>query len=252
MEGITAVIITRNEAHNIGRCINSVLGVADEVVVVDSESTDDTCAIARAAGARVVINPWQGYSSQKNFANALAGHAYILSLDADEALSPELTHAILEAKHKGLQGVYRFARLTNYCGTWVRHGGWYPDAKVRLFPKDGARWEGEHVHEELRLDTGTPITELKGDLFHWSYRSVAEHLERIERYSELHARKLLARGMKAGWFKRLFAPPFKFVQGYLLRLGFLDGLAGFRIAKYSAHAVALKYAKLQQLRHAGA
>ncbi|MCW5899563.1 MAG: glycosyltransferase family 2 protein [Flavobacteriales bacterium] len=247
MAGISAVIITRDEAHDIGRCIASVQGVADEVVVVDSGSTDDTCAIARAAGARVVEHAWEGYAAQKNFANGLAVHDHILSLDADEALSPELARVILEVKRTGPHGAYRFARLTNYCGTWVRHGGWYPDVKLRLFPKGAARWEGEHVHEELRLDAGTEVHDLKGDLLHWSYRSVKEHLERIERYSDLHALKMNAEGRRATWTKRLFAPPFKFFQGYVLLLGFLDGLAGLRIAWYSAYAVAMKYTKLQRL-----
>jgi len=250
--GISAVIITRDEERNIGRCIASLAGVADEVVVVDAESTDATRAIAERLGAKVAVRPWTDYSDQKNFANGLAEGPYILSMDADEALSPELTTSLLEAKRAGLHGAYRFNRLTNYCGTWVHHGGWYPDTKTRLFPKDGARWEGEHVHEELRLAPGTPVTTLEGDLLHWSYPSVEDHLARIERYSDLHARKLLAAGRRAGPLKRLLSPVVKFIQGYLFQLGFLDGRAGFHIAWYSARAVRLKYEKLHRLHHATA
>ena len=247
MQHISVVIITRNEGRNIGRCIASVQGIAHEVIVVDAESTDDTRAIAERMSARVVVRAWTNYSDQKNFANGLATGAYILSLDADEALSPELTGSLRAAMAGGLNGAYRFNRLTNYCGTWVRHGGWYPDAKVRLFPREGARWEGEHVHEVLRLAEGMPVTTLKGDLFHHSYHSLDDHRERIERYSTLHARALHARGKHAGWVKRWLSPVAKFVQGYVLQGGFLDGAAGFHIARFSARAVWLKYAKLHQL-----
>lgn len=250
MERISAVIIAHNEAHNIGRCIEGLKGIADEVLLMDSGSTDGTQEIAAKAGARVVQQPWAGYAAQKNSANALAEGPYILSVDADEAPSPDLAASIIRAKSAGLQGAYSFNRLTNYCGTWVRHGGWYPDVKVRLFHKDAARWEGEHVHEVLRLDPGLGVTHLKGDLLHWSYRDVADHLQRIERYSDLHARKLHEAGRRGGAVKRWLSPVAKFIQGYLLQLGFLDGMAGLRIAWYSAHAVRLKYVKLQRL-HAG-
>ena len=158
MTGISAVIITRNEAHNIGRCIASLKGVVDNVVVVDAESTDDTRRIATDLEARVIIRAWTDYADQKNYANAQATGSYILSMDADEALSPELTTSLLNATKSGLHGAYQVDRLTNYCGTWVKHGGWYPDAKVRLFPKDRTRWAGTHVHETLELDPGTAVT----------------------------------------------------------------------------------------------
>ena len=252
MKGISAVIITRNEAHNIARCLISLQLLVDEVIVVDAESTDDTARIAAEHGAKVTVRAWTDYSDQKNFANTLAHGKYILSLDADEAISPELRAALMEATKDGLTGAYRFARLTNYCGTWVRHGGWYPDAKVRLFPKDKARWQGEHVHEELHLDPSLVVHELPGDLLHYSYPTVASHEQRIERYSDLHARKLYADDKRPGLLKRTFSPVVKFIQGYLLRLGFLDGKAGYSIARLSARAVRLKYAKLQHLREEGA
>jgi len=248
MTGISAVIITRNEAHNIDRCITALAGVVDEIIVVDAESTDATRSIAEVAGARVIVRKWTDYSDQKNFANAQAHGPYILSLDADEVLSPELTASIRDALRKGLSGAYKLNRLTDYCGTWVHHGGWYPDAKVRLFPKDGTRWEGEHVHEELRLAQGTPVRPLRGDLLHYSYRSVEDHLARLERYSDLHAHKMLADGKRPSRLKQLFSPTVKFFRTYVLKLGLLDGVAGWNIARYSALGVKLKYAKLAALR----
>ncbi|MCB0790733.1 MAG: glycosyltransferase family 2 protein [Flavobacteriales bacterium] len=245
---ISAVIITHNEAHNISRCLEAAARVADELIVVDAESTDGTVAIAGSSGARVTVRAWTNYSDQKNFANDLARGPYILSLDADEVLGDELTADILRQKATGLHGAYRLKRLTNYCGQWVRHGGWYPDAKVRLFPKQGVRWEGDHVHEILALPSGTAITDLKGDLLHFSYRSVDDHRDRIDRYSTLHAKALFAKGRGGGPVKRLLAPLVKFAQGYILQGGFRDGWAGWTIAVMSSRAVRLKYEKLDALR----
>ena len=251
MQRISAVIITRNEERNIARCLLSLQGIVDDVVVVDAESADRTVAIAKGHGARVTTRAWTDYSDQKNFANALAIHPYILSLDADEQLSGELRDGILKEKERGLHGAYRFARLTNYCGTWVKHGGWYPDRKIRLFPRDRARWEGAHVHEGLKLDPSLTITDLRGDLLHYSYHTIADHMERIERYSSLHARSMLQGGRSAGIIQLLLSPVVKFVQGYIFQLGFLDGKAGFHIARLSAVAVRLKYSKLRDLRRRG-
>ncbi len=244
---IAAVIITHNEAEVIAQCITSARAVADEVIVVDSGSTDATRAIAEAHGARTVHRDWTDYSDQKNFANGLATAPWVLSLDADEELSPALIASIQGAQRAGLQGVYRFNRLTNYCGTWVRHGGWYPDAKVRLFPAGRARWEGAYVHEVLVWDEGLPVHHLAGDLLHYSYRTTAQHRERIERYSSLRARALFDAGRKPGPWKAWLSPVVRFVQGYVLRLGFLDGRAGLRIAWYSAVSVRMRYNKLARL-----
>ncbi|MBP6642964.1 MAG: glycosyltransferase family 2 protein, partial [Flavobacteriales bacterium] len=179
MTGISAVIITRNEAHNIVHCLVPLKGLVDEVIVVDAQSTDGTRELAKQHGATVVERAWTDYSDQKNFANDQATGPYILSLDADEVLSPELIVSIRKRITAGLNGAYRLNRLTNYCGHWIHHSGWYPDAKVRLFPKQGTRWEGAHVHEELQLAQGTKIIQLEGDLLHYSYTSVADHLQRL-------------------------------------------------------------------------
>ena len=250
MIGITAIIITLNEELNIARCLTSLQGIADEIIVVDAESTDRTGSIAQGLGAKVIIRKWTDYSDQKNFANSQASHPYVLSLDADEELSEELRSQILHEKEQGLKGAYRFPRLTNYCGTWVKHGGWYPDRKIRLFPKSAARWAGDHVHEELQLHPDVKITDLTADLLHYSYHSLADHRERIERYSTLHARRMLAAGRKAGAVKLYLSPIAKFLSGYLLQLGFLDGGAGWHIARLSALAVHKKYKKLMALENA--
>ena len=247
--GISAVIITRNEEANIARCLTGLDGLVQEVVVVDAESTDGTRRIAEAHGARVVTRRWTNYSDQKNFANDLATHPHILSVDADEVPSPELARSIRNAQANGPHGAYRMHRLTNYCGTWVRHGGWYPDTKTRLFPKGGARWTGDHVHEVLELAPGTSVQLLEGDLLHYSYPSLEAHRERIDRYSDLHARALHRSGRRAGAVKRWLSPVAKFLQGYVLQAGFLDGRAGWHIATLSARAVWLKYAKLHALQH---
>ena len=170
MDTISAVIITHNEERNIGRCLESLRGVADEVIVVDSGSTDATEAICVAAGARFVRHDWEGYSGQKNYANGLASHPWLLSIDADEALSPQLRESILRLKEKGFDAetVYSMNRLTNYCGRWIRHCGWYPDACVRLWHTGVATWDGL-VHEELRYSTNVRHAKVEGDLWHYSY-----------------------------------------------------------------------------------
>lgn len=244
---LSAVIITQDEEANIVRCITSLKDVVDEVIVVDSGSTDRTVELAKEEGAAVTHRPWTNYSDQKNFANALARGAFILSMDADEALSPELRGAILEARRNGLAGAYSMPRMTNYCGTWVRHGGWYPDTKVRLFPKDKARWEGAFVHETLELDPGLSVTPLRGDLLHYSYGSISDHIRQVDLFTTIGAQGLFERRKRAGFVKLFLSPVAKFIGDYLLRGGFRDGWHGFVIARISAHATFLKYAKLRQL-----
>lgn len=244
---LSAVIITQDEEANIVRCITSLADVVDEVVVVDSGSTDRTVELAREHGATVTHRPWTNYSDQKNFANGLAQGRFILSVDADEALSPALREGILRARQQGLSGAYSLARMTNYCGSWIRHGGWYPDIKVRLFPKGKARWEGVFVHETLRLDPGLAITRLKGDLLHYSYTSISDHIRQVDLFTTIGAKGLHERGKRPGFVKLFLSPVAKFIGDYLLRGGFRDGWHGFVIARISAHATFLKYAKLRQL-----
>jgi len=244
---ISVVIITLNEERNLARCITSVKQVADEVIVVDSGSRDATLRIAHEHGARVVHRDWTNYGDQKNFANGLATGRYILSLDADEALSEPLRDALLHARTAGLDGAYTMARLTNYCGTWVRHGGWYPDIKLRLFPKGRARWTEAKVHETLEPEPGLRITHLKGDLLHYSFHSVEQHAQQAAHFAHLAAQALHARKKRSGRLQAILSPIARFVQGYILRGGFLDGRAGFTIARISARAKRMKYTELARL-----
>ena len=247
MPKISAVIITKNEERNLGRCLNSLEGVADEIVIIDSFSTDKTPEIALEAGARYFTQEWLGYSATKNLANETAQYPYILSLDADEALSPELRESILQQKDK-LEGCYRFNRLTNYCGKWIRHSGWYPDTKIRLFPKGKAHWVGEFVHETLETETGLQQVHLSGDLYHYSYYQIREHIERANRYSDLAAQKIHASGKKGLLFKCLVNAYFRFWKHFLLKRGILDGYFGFVISAIAGFEVFLKYAKAISLR----
>ena len=246
---ISAVIITFNEERNIARCLESLRGVADDIVVVDSGSADRTEEICRSHGANFIRQAWPGYSAQKNFANGHARHDWILSIDADEALSDGLKRSILELKGEGAIRVCKFARMTNYCGHWVRHGGWYPDHKVRMFDRRRARWEGE-LHEELQGFSRSEVVLLEGDCLHHSYYTVEDHHRQADRFTTLAAEELFKRGSRVGFLRFHLGPVWKFVLDYGLRLGFLDGAAGFRIARISAGATRMKYLKLERLRRA--
>lgn len=252
MDTLSAVIITRNEARNIERCLASLVGVADEVIVLDSGSTDETEALCRSFDfVRFFVREWAGYSAAKNYANQLATHAYLLSIDADEALSPELKKSLLREKERGFSGVYGLNRRTNYCGTWIRYSGWYPDYKIRIFPKAQARWTGEYVHEELTYEPSLPEKALQGDLLHYSYYTHAEHRTRADRYSWLTAQKMRAAGKKASFLKPYLSAVARFVSMYFLKLGFLDGYAGWKIATISARSNHYKYASLRRLNKEG-
>jgi len=244
---ISAVIITFNEERNIARCLESLRGVADDIVVVDSGSVDRTEEICGSYGVNFIRQAWLGYSAQKNFANGHAGNDWILSIDADEALSDGLKRSILELKGEGVIRVCRFARMTNYCGHWVRHGGWYPDHKVRMFDRRKARWEGA-LHEELRGFSRSEVVLIEGDCLHYSYHRVEDHHRQADRFTTLAAGELFRRGRRAGFWRLHLSPVWKFVLDYFLRMGFLDGSAGFRIAWISAGATRMKYLKLERLR----
>jgi glycosyltransferase involved in cell wall biosynthesis len=246
---ISAVIITLNEQRNIERCLKSLVGVADEVVVVDSGSTDETVAICERYGARVVHQPWLGYSAQKNLANERATHDWVLSLDADEALDETLRHAVLDWKARQAPTPARINRMTNYCGHFVRHGGWYPDHKVRLFDRRACRWEGL-IHEDLTGVDRRSAELLPGHCLHYSYYTQDEHRAQTERFTTLSAQELHARGKRASLTKRFLSPAARFLSDYVFRAGFLDGSAGWHIARISAHATFLKYDKLDRLNRA--
>ncbi|ETW99318.1 MAG: hypothetical protein ETSY1_15440 [Candidatus Entotheonella factor] len=243
---LSAVIITLNEERNIGRAIDSLREVVEEIIVVDSFSKDNTQEICQSKGVRFMQREWEGYAATKNFANTLASYPYILSIDADEVISPELAVAIKQAKREGLTGCYSFNRLTNYCGHWIRHSGWYPDEKVRMFPNSQVQWVGEYVHEKLDLGS-LPVHKLTGDLYHYSYHVPQDHRVRADQYSILTAKKLHAQGKTAGLAKPYLSAIGRFIRMYFFKLGLLDGAAGLRIAYISSLSNILKYKELRRL-----
>ncbi|TGE09977.1 glycosyltransferase family 2 protein [Hymenobacter fodinae] len=243
---LSVVIITYNEERNIARCLEAVRGVADEVVVVDSFSTDNTVTISQQLGARVVQHAFEGYVQQKNYATSQAQHDYVLQLDADEVLTEELRQSIQVAKNNWQHAGYTLARLTNYCGSWVRHGGWYPDRKLRLYDRRLGQWEGLLLHERYEVAIGQSVGTLAGDALHYSYDSVEQHVQQLNRFTSIAAEELWLRGkQRVSVFHLLLKPCWKFVHGYFFRLGFLDGFAGLSIATISAWGVFLKFAKLK-------
>jgi len=240
-------IITYNEENNIGRCISSVLPIADEILVVDSFSTDKTEEIATSMGARFVKNPFAGHIEQKNYALKLSTHDYVLSLDADEALSPELLEHIKFVKNNIQFNGYRFNRLTNYNGHWVRHSGWYPDTKLRLVKKDKALWGGENPHDILQMTGSDKVGFLKGDLLHYSYASISAHVEQTDKFTTIAARAAFKQGKRSSVFRIVTRPMFKFLRDYFFKRGFLDGRYGFIICCINSLYALLKYAKLHAL-----
>jgi glycosyltransferase involved in cell wall biosynthesis len=244
---ISAVIITFNEEQHIARCLQSALQVADEVIVMDSRSTDRTPEICKSFNVKFVSTDWKGFSATKNEGNQMATYEYILSLDADECLDGELIREIKHLKEQHLQAVYSVNRLTNYCGKWIRFSGWNPDWKVRLFPKNLVKWNDAIVHEELELPQQIEVVALKGRLLHYSYSSTAQHRQRADKYSLLTAQKYASQGRKSTIASPYFAAIGRFASMYFLKMGFLDGKAGFQIAWISAKSNALKYKELHRL-----
>lgn len=246
---ISAVIITFNEEENIASCIESIEEVCDEIVVVDSLSTDKTIEIAeKHPKVKVYSQKWLGYVDQKNYANSLTTFNTIFSIDADELLSKQLKESILKLKEldENLFKVYEVSRLTNYCGSWIKHCGWYPDKKIRIFNKQSVKWQGELVHETLFLPENTQIITLKGDLLHYSYKSSTDHIERMNKYSTLTAKEAFNRGKKSSCFDIWFRPKWRFFRDYIIKRGFLDGYAGYQVCKMSAYITFSKYIKLRE------
>lgn len=248
MVKISALIITFNEEKNIERCLLSLQGVVDEIVVVDSYSKDNTKAICEKYNVKFIENPFKGHIEQKNFAITQATHPYMLSLDADEALDDTLKAAILEIKSNWTHDAYSMNRLTNYCGKWVKHCGWYPDVKVRLWEGKKGEWGGDNPHDKYELfDKNAAVKHLKGDLLHYSYYTKEDHYKQVEYFTTILANSQFKRGKKAPLLVWLFSPIVKFFKDYFIKLGILDGLTGWTICTISAYATYLKYKKLRQL-----
>lgn len=246
---LSATIITLNEERNIERCIDALLPIADEIIVLDSFSKDKTEEICNLKGVRFEQREWKGYSNAKNYLNSLASHEYIFSIDADEAPDKKLQESILNVKKQGFENVYDVNRLTNYCGHWIKHSGWYPDIKTRIFPKNTSKWEGRFVHEELVIEGNPPSKLLEGHLLHYSYYNFKEHRERADKYSQLTAQKLFAKGKKASFIKPFISGLGRFISMYFIKKGFLDGKMGWKIAVISAKSNIFKYKELRRLQH---
>jgi glycosyltransferase involved in cell wall biosynthesis len=245
MNRLSACLITLNEEHNLPRALASLAGIVDEIVVVDSGSTDRTEAIAREHGAAFFARAWTNYAEQKNFAASCASNDWVLSLDADEELSSVLQTAIVEWKKREAKfGVYEMARRTWYLGAWIKHSGWYPDFQRRLYRRDAAQFSGI-IHESLRFEG--QAGRLNGDLLHYTVRSFAEHEANVERYSSLSAQQMFAAGKRSWRGGVWLATPWSWFQNYFLRGGFLDGYRGALIAQMAARTVRLKYEKLGKL-----
>lgn len=247
MEPVSVVIITFNEAENIGRCIDAAAKVAAEVVVLDSFSTDATETIAKQKGALFFQHKFEGHIQQKNKALSFAKNEWVLSLDADEVLSEKTIQQIQQLRDWNNYDAFSFNRLNNYCGQWIKHGGWYPDRKVRLFRKSAGQWGGTNPHDKFELNQPSNIKHIDADILHYSYRTHAEHIAQSQKFSAIAAHALYAAGKRNALIKALLGPPVKFVRDYIFRLGFLDGKNGFLIAYISAKAVYWKYSRLQQL-----
>ncbi len=243
---ISAVIITLNEEANLKRCLDSVHDLVEEIIIIDSGSTDSTPNIAQQYSKVKFINrAWEGYSKTKNFGNQQVKNEWILSLDADEVISDELKTNLIKLKSEPPQDlyVYEMNRLTNYCGQWIKYAGWYPDKKVRLFPKNYAKWQGDFVHEVLKFDL--PIQHLKGDLLHYSYQTIQQHREKTYKYAQLHAKQMQKNNLKPNFIQIFLSPIFTFLKMYFLKLGFLEGKLGFHLCYISAWGTYLKYKLLK-------
>lgn len=247
MPKLSVVIITFNEEKNIARCLDSVQEVADEIVVVDSFSTDRTEEICRNYKVNFVKHPFEGYIEQKNLALTKATYDHVLSLDADEALSDKLARSILEVKNDWKEAAYTMNRLTNYCGKWIRHSGWYPDRKMRLFDRTKGSWQGVNPHDKFELDPGNSSRHIKGDILHYSYYTIDDHLKQIEHFTNVSSEALHKAGKRAGYCKMCLSPLAKFIRDYFINLGFLDGKEGYTICRLSARASYIKYHKLKKL-----
>lgn len=243
---LSVIIITFNEEKNIERCLASVKDIADEIVVVDSFSTDQTKEICLKYNVKFIEHQFDGHIEQKNWAITQASSPYILSLDADEALTAELTKEIQQIKNNWQFDGYTFNRLTNYCGKWIKHCGWYPDVKLRLFDCKKGSWKGTNPHDRYEVDTKN-TKHINHDILHYSYYSISDHIKQVNYFTDIAAKAAFVEGKKSSLFKITINPIIKFLRDYFFKLGFLDGYYGFIISVISSHATFLKYVKLKHL-----
>lgn len=247
MAKISGIIITFNEEKNIARCIKSMQNVCDEILVVDSYSTDKTKGICLELGVRFLENKWTGFLNQKNFAQDQAANNYVLQLDADEELSEELQAEILKVKENWKCDGYFFNRFTNFCGKWIHHSGWYPDAKLRLYDRRKGKWKGLDPHPGVQMSNDSKTGKIKGNLLHYSFNSYEELINRSASYAKQAALAMKQMGKGSNSFKMIMSPVIRFFKDYVIRGGFRDGFEGYIICKTAAYYTFLKYMYLRLL-----
>lgn len=244
---ISAVIITFNEERHIEKCLNSLVDVADEIVIVDSFSTDKTAEICKRFNVNFIQQEFLGYIEQKNFALSKAKHNYIISLDGDEALSDQLKASVQKLKDNWVYDGYYCNRLNNYCGQWIKHSDWNPDKKLRIFKKEAGSWKGINPHDNFTLKNPKSKEYLKGDILHWVHVEYDDHIKKVANFSTIAAKAYYDRGKRSSIWKIIYRPAWAFFKAYFLRLGFLDGLNGFIICVQTYNTVFYKYIKLYEL-----
>tara|TARA_B100001059_G_scaffold225209_1_gene252146 strand:- start:760 stop:1518 length:759 start_codon:yes stop_codon:yes gene_type:complete len=247
MTKLSVVIITFNEEKNIGRCLDSIESIADDIIVVDSFSTDQTKQICSQFNVRFIRHEFEGHIEQKNWALQQAKYPHVLSLDADEALTEPLQTLVRSIKENWTADGYTMNRLTNYCGQWIKHCGWYPDRKLRLWDSRLGSWGGTNPHDQVNMNKGTRITHLNHDILHYSFYTIEQHLKQIDFFTDISAKAAYDKGENSSNLKIAYKSIFKFFRDYILKLGFLDGYYGFVVCKNSAFAKKMKYRKLKEL-----
>ncbi len=247
MVKVSAVIITYNEEKNVERCLKSLVDIVDEIVVVDSFSKDQTEVICKQYNVNFIQQEFLGYIEQKNFALSKAKYNYIISLDADEALSEALKASLLRLKSDWKHDGYYANRLNNYCGQWIKHSDWYPNKKMRFFKKDSGSWQGINPHDNFILNDPKNSKTLKGDILHWVLNDYSSHIKKTENFSTIAAKAYYDQGKRSSIWKIIYRPAWAFFKAYVLRLGFLDGLNGFIICVQTYNTVFYKYIKLYEL-----
>lgn len=249
MPKVSLVIITLNEERNIARCIESAKSIADEILVVDSFSTDRTEKIVNEYNGRFIRHKFVDYMDQHQFADQIATYDHILTLDADEELSSELIDSIRTVKKYWKCDAYFLNRMTNYCGKWIKHSGWYPDKKLRLYDRTKGKWVGPKVHERFMLIEGATTGHLKGDLRHYSFYTIEDHILQANKFSSLSAEALIEKGKRIPKYYLIMKPAMKFIRNYFLKLGFLDGMYGFIVCRIAATETFYKYVKAYHHQH---
>ena len=249
MVKISAVVITLNEEEIIGRCIDALKDIADEIVVIDSFSTDRTKEICLEKKVIFIEHAFKDYVDQKNYAASVATYDYILSIDADEIVSDELKSELKKAKTNFDADGFEFNRLSNYCGKWIHHSGWYPDCKLRLYNRTKGAWAGVTIHEKIEMESGSKVAFLKGDLYHYSYTSITDHISQANKFSTLGAKSAVQKGRRSNIAKVILLPLWRFFRNYFFKLGFLDGYYGFVVCLINSHENFLKYAKMLEIQN---